>query len=59
MHKVYFKLNSSILYTPLIHTRLKDGAFEHKSAGLIRTCRKLADGQVYVPAEIWDGHTDR
>ena len=43
----------------LVDYRLKDGAFEHKSAGLIRTCRKLADGQVYVPAEIWDGHTGR
>ncbi|MBT8361556.1 MAG: 4-oxalomesaconate tautomerase, partial [Deltaproteobacteria bacterium] len=27
-----------------------------KSAGLIRTARKLAEGRVFVPALIWDGH---
>lgn len=29
--------------------------FELKSAGLLRTARKLADGQVYVPSRIWKG----
>ena len=29
--------------------------FNHKSAGLIRTCRKIAEGLVYVPTEIWEG----
>ena len=36
--------------------QLINGEFEHKSAGLIRTCRKLADGNIYVPSEIWDGN---
>jgi 2-methylaconitate cis-trans-isomerase PrpF len=29
--------------------------FNHISAGLIRTCRKIAEGLVYVPNEIWKG----
>lgn len=29
--------------------------FELNAAGLIRTARKLAAGQVFVPARIWDG----
>lgn len=27
-----------------------------RSAGLVRTARKLAEGSVFVPAEIWAGH---
>ncbi|MCL7409647.1 4-oxalomesaconate tautomerase [Marivivens donghaensis] len=30
----------------------EDG-FNLKSAGLVRTARKLADGHVYVPADVW------
>lgn len=30
--------------------------FMLKSAGLVRTARKLADGHVYVPGNIWAGH---
>jgi len=30
--------------------------FQVKSAGLVRTARKLAAGQVFVPQAIWDGH---
>lgn len=30
----------------------QDG-FSLKAAGLVRTARKLADGQVYVPASVW------
>ncbi len=30
--------------------------FELNAAGLVRTARKLADGQVYVPASVWAGH---
>ncbi|MEQ5869093.1 4-oxalomesaconate tautomerase [Sagittula sp. NFXS13] len=30
--------------------------FTLNSAGLLRTARKLADGQVYVPASVWKGH---
>ena len=29
--------------------------FEIKSAGLIRTARKIAAGEVYIPSEIWTG----
>ena len=31
---------------------IEDGVFKHKSAGLIRTCRKLAEGHVFVPSRI-------
>ena len=30
--------------------------FELQSAGLLRTARKLAAGQVFVPSSVWDGH---
>ena len=30
-----------------------DNSFALKSAGLLRTARKLADGHVYVPASVW------
>ena len=33
---------------------LKDDNFVHKSAGIIRTARKLAEGKVFVPTSIWD-----
>ena len=29
--------------------------FRHKSAGLSRTARKLAEGRLFVPAGIWEG----
>ncbi len=29
--------------------------FALRSAGLLRTARKLADGHIYVPARVWDG----
>ena len=29
--------------------------FELRSAGLVRTARKLAEGTVFVPSQIWDG----
>lgn len=34
---------------------MTDDGFVHKSAGLIRTCRKLAEGNVFVPQTIWSG----
>ena len=34
---------------------LNDNTFVHKSAGIIRTARKLAEGKVFVPNSIWDG----
>ena len=30
--------------------------FTLNSAGLLRTARKLADGKVYVPSDVWKGH---
>ncbi|MEQ3727252.1 MAG: 4-oxalomesaconate tautomerase [Tateyamaria sp.] len=32
-----------------------DVGFEIKSAGLVRTARKLAAGEVFVPASVWGG----
>ncbi|MEL7097740.1 MAG: 4-oxalomesaconate tautomerase [Pseudomonadota bacterium] len=34
----------------------QDGAgFTHISTGVVRTCRKLAEGRVFVPASVWAG----
>lgn len=32
-----------------------DDGFSLNSAGLLRTARKLADGNIYVPARVWGG----
>ena len=29
--------------------------FDVSSVGLVRTARKLADGNLYIPASIWNG----
>ena len=34
---------------------LSDDMFVHKSAGIIRTARKLAEGKVFISSSIWDG----
>ncbi|MEL7344175.1 MAG: 4-oxalomesaconate tautomerase [Pseudomonadota bacterium] len=34
---------------------IEDDAFDLKSAGLIRTSRKLAEGTVFVPQSVWAG----
>jgi len=34
---------------------LDDGGFRHRSAGLVRTARKLAEGRLFVPGSVWDG----
>ncbi len=39
----------------LIDFEIRDGAFHHASAGLVRTCRKLAAGEIFVPASAWGG----
>lgn len=39
-----------------IDFRLKDGAFEVVSAGLLRTARKLAAGEVFIPGGVWSGN---
>lgn len=39
----------------LIDYSIDEGEFIHRSAGLVRTCRKLAEGQVFIPASIWGG----
>ncbi|MEN8658422.1 MAG: PrpF domain-containing protein, partial [Marivita sp.] len=33
-----------------------DARFEVRSAGLVRTARKLAGGEVFIPAAVWAGH---
>lgn len=32
-------------------------AFIHKSAGLVRTCRKIAQGELFIPRAVWGGHS--
>lgn len=39
----------------VIDYMLNETGFEHKSAGLVRTARKLAEGKVFVPSVVWDG----
>ena len=34
---------------------LEGETFNHKSAGMVRTARKLAEGTLFVPASIWGG----
>ena len=36
------------------YTQSQD-VFTHISTGVVRTCRKLAEGRVFVPASVWDG----
>ena len=38
----------------IIDYDITDGAFNHISAGLMRTSRKIAQGEVFVPKSIWD-----
>lgn len=33
-----------------------DGVFDVNSVGLVRTARKLADGNLYIPSSVWDGN---
>ncbi|WP_439144209.1 4-oxalomesaconate tautomerase [Planktotalea sp.] len=40
----------------LVDYAQNDAGFEVKSAGLVRTARKLAAGAVFIPASIWAGH---
>jgi 2-methylaconitate cis-trans-isomerase PrpF len=35
--------------------QIRDNEFIHHSAGLVRTARKLAAGQVFISGRIWDG----
>ena len=30
-----------------------DSEFDVRSVGLVRTARKLADGNVYIPSSVW------
>jgi 4-oxalomesaconate tautomerase len=39
----------------IVDFKMNGTEFNHISAGLIRTCRKIAEGLVYVPNEIWKG----
>ncbi|MCH2078121.1 MAG: 4-oxalomesaconate tautomerase [Rhodobacteraceae bacterium] len=40
----------------LMHVEQGDDSFEVISAGVTRTARKLAAGDVFVPAAVWEGH---
>ena len=52
---------SVILHHPMgemqvvIDYELDDAGFRHRSAGLVRTARKLAEGRLFVPSAVWDG----
>lgn len=35
-----------------------DDGFDLTAAGLVRTARKIADGRVYVPSNVWNGGHD-
>jgi len=35
--------------------QMTDAGFTIKSAGLVRTARKIASGEVFVPESVWDG----
>lgn len=39
----------------LVDYEIGDDGFALNSAGLVRTARKLAAGQVFIPAEVWGG----
>lgn len=39
----------------LVDYNQTDAGFEIKSAGLVRTARKIAAGEVFIPATIWAG----
>ncbi|OED40114.1 isomerase [Chromatiales bacterium (ex Bugula neritina AB1)] len=34
---------------------LTDSQFTHKSAGVVRTARKLASGELFIPGSVWAG----
>jgi len=40
----------------VVDYEIGDDGFRPISAGLIRTARKLAEGQVFVPRHVWSGH---
>ena len=40
----------------LVDYAQSDAGFEIKSAGLVRTARKIAAGQVFIPGSVWAGH---
>lgn len=40
----------------VVDYRLEKNKFTPLSAGIVRTARKLADGRVYVPPTLWEGH---
>lgn len=40
----------------LVNYEVTNSGLHMNSAGVMRTARKLADGNVYVPATVWPGH---
>ena len=39
----------------VIDYEMSDDGFQHKSAGVVRTGRKLAEGKLFVPMSVWNG----
>ena len=39
----------------IIDYKISNNELHHQSAGLVRTCRKLAEGKVFVPTSVWNG----
>jgi len=39
----------------VIDYELDEDGFRHRSAGLVRTARKLAEGRLFVPSSVWNG----
>jgi len=39
----------------VIDYELDEDGFRHRSAGLVRTARKLAEGHLFVPSSVWNG----
>ena len=37
----------------IVDYQIQDGQFHHKSAGVVRTARKLAQGDVFIPQSVW------
>ncbi len=39
-----------------MHAREREGEFALEEASLLRTCRKLFEGNLCIPTRVWDGH---
>lgn len=44
-------------FTVSMEVAIEDGAVTVRRSALLRTCRRLMRGEVYVPASLWDGRS--